>query len=221
MQKRPVTLIIGYLGALAGCSLVIWFNRHVLMSLPLTGRMLSMIVSYWLIAAVPLILMRHVRPEMLGFSGERPGLQCAIGIGGGMLVATLYILVPCCLGLGALVDNGCRYTRFWQFAFELVYCIVAVGAVEEIVFRGFLYLQIRDIFRSERMAILGSSVLFGFFHIFHGNAVQVLMTTLLGILFCLLRQKVKHCTLLSLILLHGVYDFMISLCSSLLFRPGQ
>ena len=218
-KKRILYLIIGYLGALAGCYGVLMFNKYLLMSLPMAVRMICMVVGYWLIALVPIILMclSKQRPESIGFTKEKKGLQVVIGIVSGLVIASLYFLVPYFMGFGAIVDNGSRYTRLWQFSFELVYFIVAVGAVEEIVFRGFVYSQIKGIFSNEWVAIIGSSILFGLFHILIGNMIQVCITTIIGFIFCLVRYKIKGCSMLSLILMHGVYDFMILLYSSLLF----
>ncbi|MCR5324449.1 MAG: CPBP family intramembrane metalloprotease [Lachnospiraceae bacterium] len=218
-KKRILYLIIGYLGALAGCYGVLMFNKHLLTSLPLIAGMVCMVVSYWLIALVPIILMCLLKqhPESIGFTEEKKGQQVMIGIVSGLVIASLYFLVPYFMGFGAIVDNGSRYTRLWQFYYELLYFIVAVGAVEEIVFRGFVYSQIKGIFSNEWIAMIGSSILFGLFHILVGNLIQVCVTTIIGFIFCLVRYKIKGCSMLSLILMHGVYDFMIMLYSSLLF----
>ena len=218
-KKRIINLIIGYFGALAGCYGVLMFNRYLLISLPLAARMVCMVVSYWLIALVPIFMMRWSKQSInsIGFTKEKMGMQVVIGMVSGLVIASLYFLVPYFMGFGAVVDNGSRYTKLWQFAFELMYFIVAVGAVEEIVFRGFVYSQIKEIFKNEWVAIIGSSALFGLFHILIGNMVQVCITTIIGFIFCMVRYKIKGCTILSLIIMHGVYDFMIMLYSSLLF----
>lgn len=96
-----------------------------------------------------------------------------------------------------------------------MYCIVSVGAVEEFVFRGVLYFKIKEIFGREWIAIAFSSALFGLFHIFQGNLIQVVITGLLGIVFCLLRLKIRGFTTLSLILAHGIYDALISVWASI------
>lgn len=219
-KKRDIILmIIGYIGALAGCFGVIMFNRYILTSLPLAGRMICMILVYWLIALVPIILICITKDknEALVFPKEKIGIQILIGAVSGLVISSAYFLAPYFCGFGSLVDNGSRYTKLWQFVFELVYFIVAVGAVEEIVFRGFIYSKIKSIFGNEWMTILLSSILFGLFHLLIGNIVQVCLTTIIGIIFCLVRYKVKGCSMLSLIVLHGVYDFMIVLYSSLFF----
>ncbi|MCR5092653.1 MAG: CPBP family intramembrane metalloprotease [Lachnospiraceae bacterium] len=220
-RKRDICLmILGYVGALAGCFGVIMFNSYVLTSLPLAGRMICMLIVYWLIALVPLVLIFVSKDKIdtLTFSREKIGMQILIGVAGGSVIASAYFLVPYFMGFGSYVDNGSRFTQLWQFAFELVYFIVAVGAVEEIVFRGFVYSKLKSVFSNEWISIFASSILFGLFHLMIGNIVQVCLTTIIGIIFCLVRYKVKGCTMLSLIILHGVYDFLIVLYSSLLFR---
>ena len=66
------------------------------------------------------------------------------------------------------------------------------------------------------IAIIGSSVLFGVSHLFNGNIIQMLMTTGIGVFFCLCRLKIKNCSTLSLIIGHGVYDTLITVWSSTL-----
>ena len=218
-KKRDIWLmILGYAGALAGCFGVIMFNRYVLFSLPLAGRLVCRLIVYWLMALVPLILIRisKDKTDALSIPGEKIGLQILIGVVSGSVIASAYFLVPCFMGFGTIVDNGSRFTKLWQFLYELIYFIVAVGAVEEIVFRGFIYSKLKSVFEKEWIAILASSILFGLFHLLIGNIVQVCVTTIIGIIFCLVRYKIKGCSLLSLIILHGVYDFMIVLYSSLL-----
>ena len=101
---------------------------------------------------------------------------------------------------------------------EFLYCIFAVGAVEEFVFRGLIYSKIRDISNGEWPAIILSSILFGFLHIFSGNLIQVIVTSILGLIFCLIRLKISGITTLSLIFAHGVYNAMISVWASIFLK---
>jgi len=90
------------------------------------------------------------------------------------------------------------------------------GAVEEFVFRGLIYTKAKQIIQKDWFAAVISSVLFGIFHILRGDAVQMIMTVLMGALFCLFRLKIKRCSTLSLIIAHGVYDALITVWVSLL-----
>ena len=71
------------------------------------GSMICMVVGYWLIALVPIVLMclSKQRPESIGFTKEKKGLQVVIGIVSGLVIASLYFLVPYFMGFGAIVDS--------------------------------------------------------------------------------------------------------------------
>lgn len=216
-KKELVSLIIGFAGAFLGLYGVISFNRFVLMSLPLGLRMAAMIVTYWLIVLVPVIVML-VRKDNLAdyWNNDRIGYQILTGVLIGTAMSLVLTLVPHLAGFGEYVDGGKRYTYLWQFAYEFLYCISAVGLAEELVFRGFIYNKIKKISGNDIAAIIGSSVLFGIFHLFGGNIVQMIMTAFIGAFFCLCKLKIKNCSLLSLIIAHGIYDALITVWASVL-----
>ena len=218
LKKEWIGLIIGFIGIMAGCFVVRLFNQYVLMLIPLIPRMITMIISYWIIAIAPLILffVHNDKLEDCGFSKENLFFQILIGIGLGIGMSFILTLIPHLFGFSGFVDNGNRYKFVWQFIFEFTYCIAAVGAVEEFGFRGFIYARLKKITNGkEFVPIIVSSVLFGLFHVFGGNVFQIFMTALIGTLFCFLRLKIKNCSTLSLIICHGVYDAMITLWASL------
>lgn len=216
-KKELVSLIIGFAGAFLGLYGVISFNRFVLMSLPLGLRMAAMIVIYWLIVLVPVIVML-VRKDNLAdyWNNDRIGYQILTGVLIGTAMSLVLTLVPHLAGFGEYVDGGKRYTYLWQFAYEFLYCITAVGLAEEFVFRGFIYNKIKKISGNDIAAVIGSSVLFGIFHLFGGNIVQMIMTAFIGAFFCLCKLKIKNCSLLSLIIAHGIYDALITVWASVL-----
>lgn len=218
-KKEWISLIVGFLGAMLGLYGVVSFNQFVLASLPLWLRMISIIIVYWLIALVPIILMLVNKDKLAnyGFHRDKIGLQIIAGILVGIVVSAILTLLPHLFGFGEYVDNGRRYQYLWQFIYEFFYCIFAVGFVEEFVFRGFIYEKIKSISQKDIVAIIVSSILFGVFHLFSGNIIQMIMTACIGVFFCLCRLKIKNCSTLSLIIAHGVYDALIAvLASSLL-----
>ena len=91
-----------------------------------------------------------------------------------------------------------------------------MGLAEEFAFRGFIYQRVKSLFGKDFLAVIISSVLFGFFHIMSGNIIQMVITGFIGALFCFFRLKIKNCTTLSVIIAHGVYDALITLMASLL-----
>jgi len=90
--------------------------------------------------------------------------------------------------------------------YQFAYMMLAVAFVEEVVFRGYLFKKLLDISGSKWLAILGSSVLFGLFHIFNGNPWQIVITAVIGLYWCVCRDKVKNCTVLSLIIAHALHN---------------
>ena len=208
-------LLICIVGVWASLFGVICFQKYLLMALPLGLRMVVMIFLYWLIMAVPVIfvLVSHVKPAELGFTKDKLPAQILVGIGVGAAMSLTLTLVPTLLGFGDWVSSGKNYTEWWQFVYEFIYCIGAVGVTEELIFRGYFVHKLRQIKDSSLFAGTVSSVLFGLFHIFGGNVVQVIFTAVIGGILYVCREKVKHCTLLSLIIAHGVYDALICVWS--------
>ena len=72
LKKELIGLIIGFIGIMAGCFVVRLFNQYVLMLIPLIPRMITMIISYWIIAIAPLILffVHNDKLEACGFSKD-------------------------------------------------------------------------------------------------------------------------------------------------------
>ena len=185
-KKEIISLIIGFVGAVAGLYGVVSFNRFVLMSLPIGIRMVCMILTYWLIALIPAIVMIVNKDKLTdyGFSKEKIGMQIIVGILIGAVMSVLLTLIPHLIGFGEFVDSGKRYKYLWQFIYEFFYCIFAIGLVEEFVFRGFIFEKIKRVAGKDIIAVIISSVFFGVFHFFSGNLVQMVMTACIGALFC-------------------------------------
>ncbi len=214
MSKKNLVIesILGIVWSMVALWGVVCFNSYILMNLPLLVRMELSIVLYLIMAVGPLLLMIRAGDTWTDylFSREKIGAQIIVGIGIGLIMSAILTLPLFLTGHGQWSDNGKHYQFLWQYLYELVYCIGAVSLTEEYIFRGFLYRKLHDISGSFRAAALLSSAAFGLFHIFGGNLVQVGMTSLIGLALCLIRKKVKNCTTLSLIIGHGVYDFLIT-----------
>lgn len=220
VKKRSPSLVILFITvivvwtALLG---VVMFNRYVFMTLPLGIRMVLAFVEQWAVLFVPIILMVVTKTRLsdLGFSRDKIGWQIVIGMVLAVIMSLFLTLTPILCGFEESIV-GTHYQFWWQFVYDLVQKIFAVALMEEVIFRGFIYKLLLDINGKEWFAIVVSSVLFGFFHIFNGNIFQVITTAFIGFVFCVCRNKIKGCTLLSLIIMHGVYDWLIPLWGYLL-----
>ncbi|MDO5332184.1 MAG: CPBP family intramembrane metalloprotease, partial [Bacillota bacterium] len=87
-KKTFIYLIITIVGAFAACFGINMFNSYVLMSLPLILRMILMVVTYWVIALVPIVIMviSKMSLESIGFKKENIGSQIVTGIIFGIVV---------------------------------------------------------------------------------------------------------------------------------------
>lgn len=211
-NKIIIQMIIAIIGVVGGLLGVNAFNQYMLMSLPLFVRMVLMIVTYWSIALVPfcIVLFNKEKWSDYGFSTEKIGCQVLIGLGIALCMSFVFTVIPHLAGKSDWVNNQHQYQYTWQFLYDFVDYIFAIALVEEFVFRGFFFRKLEVLSGSAVGAIIGSSVLFGLFHFLGGNIVQVFLTGIIGAIFGICRIKIKNCTLLSVVIAHGVYDALIT-----------
>lgn len=211
-KKLLLELAIAILGVFAFLFGLTLFNQFLLRTFSLPLRMVLMIVTQWMLFIVPgiLMLVNKEKLQTFGFTNENILRQIFIGILIALFMSAILTMLPILLGYKDLVGST-SYTKTWQFTYEFVYRIFGVALVEELIFRGYIFYKLLEIKNSKAFAIMISSLLFGLFHILNGNLLQVLITAVIGFLYCIFREKIKGCTLLSLIIAHGIYDALIVL----------
>ncbi|MDD2556153.1 MAG: type II CAAX endopeptidase family protein [Syntrophaceticus sp.] len=216
-KPSVVRLFIAICGTFVAVFGLSMFNQHLLMSFPLLLRMVLMIVTQWLLFLVPAILMIMNKEKLssIGYKKEKISLQISIGVLLAVCMSLVLTVLPILLGFKEMVGST-SYTQAWQFIYQFIYAIFGVALAEELTFRGYIFHKLLEIKNSKWFAIIISSLLFGLFHIFNGNIIQIFITAFIGFLYCVFREKIKGCTLLSLIIAHGVYDAMIVLWVSIL-----
>lgn len=212
-KSSMIQLVIAVFGVFVAVFGLSMFNQHLLMSFPLPLRMVLMIVTQWLLFLVPAILMIVNKEKLSGIGFKKEKILSQIGIGVLLAVSMSLVLtvLPIMFGFKDMVGST-TYTQVYQF----IYAILGVALAEELVFRGYIFHKLLAIKNSKWFAIIISSLMFGLFHIFNGNIIQIFVTAFIGFLYCIFREKIKGCTLLSLIIAHGVYDAMIVLWVSIL-----
>lgn len=215
--KSMIQLFIAVCGVFVAVFGLSMFNQHLLMSFPLPLRMVLMIVMQWLLFLVPAILMIVNKEKLcsIGFKKENIPSQIGIGVLLAVSMSLVFTVLPILLGFKDMVGST-TFTQVWKFVYQFIYAMFGVAFAEELIFRGYIFKKLLEIKNAKWFAIVISSVLFGLFHIFNGNIIQVLMAAFIGFLFCIFREKIKGCTLLSLIIAHGVYDALIVLWVSIL-----
>lgn len=216
-RKIKHQIIIGMVGSFA----LLWLLR-------LTGSFLASILpvsaiepvncAMLLSLALPPLLVMVISKDRFsdfGITLSHFPRQIGIGILIGLGMASVLTLLPMSLGLEKLVYTGETYSTAREAIGKLIYFVVCVGIVEEFIFRGFLYHKLKEIYLSDVAPILISSLIFGFFHFKGYNLTQVLMTGLIGAFFCLCKEKIPGCTLLSLAIAHGIHDWLIRILAGI------
>lgn len=211
-NKAIIQMVIASIGVIGGVFGINLFNQYVLTSLPIIWRMVLMIVTYFMIALVPFCISVINKDKLsdFGFTKEKLGYQMLVGFLIALCFSFIFTVIPHLVGKSDWVNNNHQYQYMWQFVYDFVYYIFAVALVEEFVFRGFFYKKLETVFDSNVAVIIVSSILFGLFHFYGGNIAQIILTGIIGVILCICRVKIKNCTLLSLIIAHGVYDSLIT-----------
>ena len=211
-RQKVIQLFFAVIGVFITVFGIVMFNRYLLMELSLGLRMVLMIISQWSIMIVPLLVIKANKENISDYfrTKERLVKQVRTGLLLGLAMSLFLTIVPILLGLKDMVGTS-SYTKPWQFIYEFIYMIFGVALAEEFVFRSYIFHKLLEIKDSRWFAILVSSLLFGLLHIFNGDLIQVFVTGLLGVLFCTFREKIKGCSLLSLIIAHGLHNGLITL----------
>lgn len=183
-------------------------------------KMLWTVLPYVLMVGLVLAVCKgEKRPvaAALGLKKERIARQLLYSLVIFIAMAVIFILVPLLCGVNKEDLLSFKVTSPGVIIFYIVYDMLFVGMGEELIWRGYFYERIKEITNSGTWAVVISAVLFGLWHFPNGHSiVQVLMTTLIGLMFGSLRLKVKDCSTLSTGIAHGLYDTVIFILSCIL-----
>jgi membrane protease YdiL (CAAX protease family) len=137
-------------------------------------------------------------------------LQILEGISLSLILALIIGVIPILLGQ-SLIGNHEEYSSTVLFQNMFLYLIL-VGPVEELIFRGYIQSQVISWLPKHKwLGPLLAALLFGLWHIINGSLIQVVFTFFIGMAFGYAQYFVKHFTLLSSTISHGIYDFILSL----------
>lgn len=137
-------------------------------------------------------------------------LQILIGVGIAVLLCFFIGILPILCGTSLIGSHSDMSVG--NILLASMQDILFVGVGEEIVFRGYVQNQFSIwLKKCKWLAPLIAAVLFGFWHLINGSLIQVLFTTVIGCVFGYANYFVKDCSLLSVIIAHGLYDFSLVL----------
>ena len=174
-----------------------------LSSIPL--RILLNALVYLLMGASALVAMKctgvRVDLELKNYK------QFLIGAGVALLLSLFIAWIPALCGV-SLVGAHEKFV-LWKLFYELFFCFLIVGHVEELVFRVFFQKNLVELFRSQKwIGVLIAAALFGLWHWINGSWIQVLFTFGIGLVFGMTKEYLKDLHYPGIALSHGLYDFL-------------
>ncbi len=196
-----LTLIVGLTFSLWGITLIGTYAVRLCLILLVTA-------AY---AAVAVVAMKLTAQEnRLLPTKRRLWLQILIGVAIAAALCLLFGIVPILCGVSLIGSH--MEPSAGNLAISAVQDILFVGVGEEIVFRGYVQNQFEIwLKKCKWLAPLIAAALFGLWHIINGSLFQVLLTTVIGCVWGYCKYFIKDCTLLSVIIAHGLYDFSLVL----------
>lgn len=176
-------------------------------------------IFYVLLTIIPFIAGKitdnHLGP--LIFKKEDILKQLAAGLYVFSISAMILTAVSLTVGDYKYFLIGPKQTDIILIIYNIFFYILFVGTSEEILFRGYFMQRIEAISGSKKISVVLSAIIFGLWHFPGGNNfVQVFITTVLGAFYGISLYKVKYCSVLSLIIAHGLYNIYIIFLALLL-----
>lgn len=206
-SKYAIVIFISVIVLIIGITFSMWGIRLINTYIARLCLTMFVIVAYTTIAIVAMILTGQSKELLL--NKEKLGSQILIGVGIAAVLCLVIGMIPILCGISFIGSHSdIPIDRMMIIAIQ---DILFVGVGEEIVFRGYIQNQFTIWLKSKWLAPLFAAVLFGFWHLINGSIIQVLFTTIIGCIFGYAKYFIKNCSLLSVIIAHGLYDFSLVL----------
>lgn len=161
------------------------------------NRPVQAAVYVYLIAGAFFIGLRRWSWDQLGLNLK--GIWFALACGAVVILGRVFVL------LGTSIPLGFQLASIGRIIDETVFYFLLVGLCEELVFRGLMYRAL-DEWRGTRLAIWGSSLGFGLFHLGHGDPT-IVVAVFVGALFAAIRWRTGG--IVGLIVVHALYDLSV------------
>lgn len=145
----------------------------------------------------------------LGFYKRNMLFQILIGLAIAIVMAFVIGALPILIGGAGASMIGGRPSSGGMAAYSIITDIIFIGTMEELIFRGYIQRRINELTKYKFIGVLVAAALFGLWHIINGSWFQVLFTFVIGAVFGFMREYVKNCSLLSVMVSHGVYDALL------------
>ena len=181
----------------------------------LNGYMYTILSAVcWTSISVIVAKLDHLTWNDLGIRRRNMFRQIGTGIILFLIQFSIFKLIPLIMDSDSFTIAGTAQITMNAIIRNFVLYVVFVALAEEIFFRGYFYAKIKTESNNPRLAIFVTAMLFGIAHIH--NILDILTgihAILVGTLYGIFREKVPNCSLISLILAHGLNNIMADLLS--------
>lgn len=120
-------------------------------------------------------------------------------------ITSLIILLFNITGESAVLNRA--MALFKKSYLLLFFTCVTAGITEELIFRGYLLPRLELALKNKKLAILISSILFGFLHIGYGTLLNVIGPIVIGVVFAIQYEKYRNIKIL--ITCHFLWDLLL------------
>jgi len=179
-------------------------SRYDLINLGLNLASVAQLVA-WGLLALYLLWRSGISPAGIGLGRLRPLSDVLGGIGLAALIGLpglLLYLAARVLGLNAEVEASGLHNSWWRIP-VLVLAAFVNGFAEEVVVVGYLITRLRQLGLSEPKAVVVSSLLRGFYHLYQGFGAG-LGNVAMGLVFGYAWRRTGR--LWPLVIAHGIID---------------
>lgn len=167
-----------------------------------------LIVAYTAVAVIAMFLTGQAKTLLP--TKNKLWLQILIGICIAAILCFFVGILPILCGTSLIGSHNDMSAG--RIVLAAVQDILFVGVGEEIVFRGYIQNQFTVwLKKCKWLSPLIAAAIFGLWHLINGSLIQVLFTTAIGCVFGYAKYFIKDCSLLSVIIAHGFYDFSLVL----------
>lgn len=207
-SKKSIIIFILTIALIIGLTFAM---RAIVLANSYTVRLyltMLLIVAYTAVAVIAIFLTGQAK--ILLPTKNKLWLQILIGIGIAAILCFFVGILPILCGTSLIGSHSDMSAG--RIILAAVQDILFVGVGEEIVFRGYIQNQFAVwLKKCKWLSPLIAAVMFGLWHIINGSLIQVLFTTAIGCVFGYAKYFIKDCSLLSVIIAHGLYDFSLVL----------
>jgi uncharacterized protein len=150
----------------------------------------------------------------LGFKKKKLAKQVFIGVGVFVMLDLVITIAVLALGDNKGILLPAKENRIGIIIYSVVFDMICAGMGEETLFRGYFMERYRTLTNSDIGAVVIPALMFGIWHFPNSqDFLQVILTALIGLVFGLVRLKIKNASTLSVGISHGLHDVYILILS--------